>query len=260
MKKSALTLDVCAVLFAAGGLAQAIDITQNFDAMGAGTTPPAGWSILTAAGGNSTWTAAIPITQTGVAMTTVTPLTLNDAPSANNNNGYNALGVSGLAGDRLIATAPTGIAGAAIQSQPFLNNSGGNLLSFDISYDIKRFTVGAGASGTPPGADELPGYWLFYSLDGTTWNNVAALNPTLANVPNTVGITSIPTTTVTLSSAWANGSNLSLRWVDDNGIASSPDQIIGLDNVHLTTAVPEPATWSLLAVGALVLIARRRKA
>jgi len=241
-------------VFVAGGLAQAIDITQNFDAMGNGTTPPAGWSILTAAGGNSTWTAAIPITQTGVAMTTVSPLTLNDAPSANNNNGYNALGASGLAGDRLIATAPTGNAGVAIQSQPFLNDSGGNLLSFDISYDIKRFNA------PTAGVEELPGFWLFYSLDGTTWNNVAALNPTLANVPNSVGITSIPTTTVTLSSAWANGGNLSLRWVDDNAIAASPDQIIGLDNVHLTTAVPEPATWSLLAVGALALIARRRKA
>ena len=91
------------------------------------------------------------------------------------------LGVSG----RGIATAPTGNAGVALQYQSLVNNSGANLLSFDIAYDIKRFTVGAG------GADDLPGYWLFYSLDGTTWNNVAALNPTLANVPNTIGVTSI---------------------------------------------------------------------
>ncbi|MCX6924497.1 MAG: PEP-CTERM sorting domain-containing protein [Verrucomicrobia bacterium] len=258
MKKYALTLGLWVVLFVTNGLAQTINFTQNFDSMGTGTTAPAGWSVLVAtASGNSFWSSTAPITQTGVTMNPGTGLTLNNAPTANNNNGYNALGASALATDHCIATAPTSIAGVAIQYSSLVNNSGSSLNSFDISYDIKRFTAGSA------GADELPGYWLFYSLDGTTWNNVAALNPTLANVPNTVGVTSIATTTVTLASPWVNGGSLSLRWVDDNGIASSPDQILGLDNVHLsagTGPVPEPASWSLLALGALAFIARRRMA
>jgi hypothetical protein len=203
--------------------------TENFDSMGGTTTLPAGWSFLVAASGDkNTWTASAPIVQTGVSMNAGTGLTLNDAPTASNNNGYNALGASGLTGDRCITTAPTGIAGVGIQSAPIPNTSGAAITSFDISYDIKRFTVGSA------GAEELPGFWLFYSVDaGTTWTNVVALNPTLTNVPNTVGVTNIPTTTVTLSTPWANGANLLLRWVDDNAVTPSPDQIVGLDNVHV---------------------------
>ena len=79
----------------------------------------------------------------------------------------------------------------------------------------------------------------FYSTDsGTTLVNVSALNPALTgatvNVPNTVGVTTVPLTTVTLSSSVATGSELRLRWVDDNAQQTSPDQIIGLDNVTIT--------------------------
>lgn len=226
--------------------AQAITFSEDFNSMGnTGTTPPSGWSVLSAGSGDkNTWSASNPITQTGFAMNTTAELTANDAPATTNINGFNALGVSGLTGDRCIATSPTGIAGVAIQCPAFTNTSGNAITSFDISYDIKRFTVGAA------GSEELPGFWLFYSVDGgTTWVNVSTLNPTLANIPNTTGITSIPTTTVTLSSPWNAGGNLQLRWVDDNAISPSPDQIIGLDNFtisatsssSLSVAITSPA-------------------
>jgi len=260
MKSFVLILSVCLVLCATGAMAGTISVTENFDGMAAGTTPPSGWSVLNQASGSpndkTLWTASNPIVQTGVTMNTVTPLTPNDSPTGNNNNGYNALGASGLTGDRCIATAPTGIASVAIQSPALLNTSGGAVSSFNISYDIKRFTAGSA------GADELPGYWLFYSLDNTNWTNVSALNPTLSNVPNSVGLTNIPSTSVSLSAPWAILSPLYLRWVDDNGIPSSPDQIIGLDNVHLTAeSVPEPTTISLALAGlvGLVFTAYRRR-
>ena len=229
-----------------GAVVQGFEFAENFDGMGTGTAVPAGWSFLNQASGSpndkTLWVIANPIVQTGVTMNPVTPLTRNDAPTANNNNGYNALGASGQTGDRCIASAPTTIASLGIQAPPVTNNTGSAVAAINLSYDIKRFTAGGSA-------DELLGFWLFYSVDnGTTWYNVTALNPTVANVPNTVGITSIVATNIVLSAPWASGGTLLLRWVDDNGIPS-PDQIIGLDNVHLTTAAgsatPTPPTVAI---------------
>ncbi len=213
--------------------------SENFDSMGtAGTAPPTGWSLKQGASSpvtsNTTWTTTIPTTGAGSVPTmiaAVTPLTASSAPTANNNNGYNAQGASSA--DRVLATAPTTGAGSAIELT-LTNTSGSAISTIAISYDTRRFTQGL-VSATPTN-NELPGYWLFYSLDnGTTWTNVSTLNPTITTVPNTVGVTSTPSTAFSLSSAWANNGTLLLRWVDDNAQQTSPDQIIGLDNVSITT-------------------------
>jgi len=229
-----------------------VSFSENFDSMGtAGTSPPAGWSMWNAnSGSNASWTDSIAIPGTGTTsvatmVAAATPLTVNDAPSTTNNNGYNAKGASST--DRVLATSPTSNAGTAIQWQ-VANTGTSTITSVRIGYDIRRYA----AVGT---ANELPGYWLFYSLDnGTTWTNVSALNPTLSGsgvqVPNTVGVTTVAPTTFTLSGNWAPGATLKLRWVDDNAVATSPDQIIGLDNVTLTSAgaiVGTPPTVALTA-------------
>ena len=59
-------------------------------------------------------------------------------------------------------------------------------------------------------------------------------------MPNTDGVSSVPLTTLNFGSSVANGSELRLRWVDDNAVESSPDQIIGLDNVVITTTQAPP--------------------
>ena len=213
------------------------NITETFDSMGtAGTTPPNGWSMkYINSGTNSTWSDSVPINANGTngvstAINTAAAMTVSNAPTANSNNGYNAQGAS--SSDRVIATAPTSIAGMAIQVQ-LRNNSGNAVTSINVGYDIRRYLAVATAN-------ELPGYWLFYSLDsGTTWASVPALNPTVAGpsgviVPNTIGVTTVPQTNVPLATAWANGADLLLRWVDDNAVATSPDQIVGLDNVSIT--------------------------
>jgi hypothetical protein len=211
--------------------------SENFNSMGtAGTTPPPGWSVKVGSGGsNSTWTTTIPGTGANsvVAMVAATGgLTATTTPSATNVNGYNAAAAPGNTADRTLVMGPTGITGCAIQLQ-LTNTSGAAITGLGIGYDIRRLTAVSSAN-------ELPGFWLFYSLDGgTTWTNVAALNPTLAGpsgivVPNTVGVTNVPVTNVDLSSAWNNGTDLLLRWVDDNAVATSPDQFVGLDNVSIT--------------------------
>jgi hypothetical protein len=132
------------------------------------------------------------------------------------------------------------------------NNTGSALSSFNISYDIDRFTAVSKAN-------ELPGYQLFYSTDGSSWTNVSALNPTLANVPNTVGVTNI-SGVVSLSNAVANGSHLELRWVDDDASQTSPDQMIGLNNVSITP-VPLPSSLALMlcALGGVGIVGWRSR-
>jgi hypothetical protein len=50
---------------------------------------------------------------------------------------------------------------------------------------------------------------------------------------------------------------MQFRWFDDNAATPFPDTMNAIDNVLI---VPEPATLSLLALGALALGFRRRKA
>jgi hypothetical protein len=232
-------------------------VSQNFDSsLGTtGTTPPSGWQVWNinpTGASNTTWDNTTGVGGGGVPVSGVTAspgLTAMDAPTGNNNNGYNSIGASGGTADRAIATAPTGGAGNAIEVT-LTNGLGAPVSTMRVAYDIVRYS----AVGTD---NQLPGYWLFYSLDGgTTYNNVTSLNPTLAGpggiiVPNSVGVTNVPSTDFTLATPWLPGQSLLLRWVDDNAVETSPDQIIGLDNV-LIRAVPEPSSLICLSAAAVL--------
>lgn len=255
--------------------------SENFDSMGAaGTAPPSGWQVYSIAGASNTWinstgsnsTPAVGAIPNGAAVaggTASAGLVVNDNPTVNQVNGFNALGASGAAGDRGIATAPTGNAGSVIELL-LTNGTAGPLSSLVVSYDLRRYQAGADnatrtpGAGIPEGSDELPGYWLFYSLDnGATYTAVNSLIPVGAGpstqpiVPNTVGVTNVSNAAFGLSSSWNVGSNLLLRWVDDNAIDPSPDEIIGIDNVRV---VPEPSSALLAIIASLAAggIIRRR--
>jgi hypothetical protein len=240
---------------------------ETFDELGAGTTlaPASGWGVEYLTGSNTTWTNTTGIPGNGTNSvasmvagnsTLLGPYTTAASVSGlkNTNTAYNVAASianpSASSTDVALATSPTVDAGMALQLT-IANSTGSALSNFNISYDIDRFTVASAAN-------ELPGYQLFYSTDGSTWTNVSALNPTLTNVPNTVGVTNV-SGIVSLSSAVANGSNLELRWVDDDASQSSPDQMIGLNNVDITP-VPLPASLSLLicGLGGMGLVVGRR--
>ncbi|HEY8994015.1 MAG TPA: PEP-CTERM sorting domain-containing protein, partial [Lacunisphaera sp.] len=190
--------------------------------------------------------------------------------------GYNfaATGATGVTGDRALGSSPTGTAGTILELS-MVNNTGDAITNLQMSYDIDRFTTtttnGTVASGSPnSGVEEFPGYQLFYNLtpsNAATWVNVSSLNPTInagtggaINVPNSVGVTSISNAGVTLDSAWAAGSTIAFAWFDDNAEDSSPDQLIGLNNVSIA-AVPEPSAGilGLVAMGVAFTLVRRRK-
>ncbi|MEQ1854414.1 MAG: Ig-like domain-containing protein, partial [Chthoniobacteraceae bacterium] len=235
--------------------------SENFDSMGtAGTAPPAGWSIKNGSGSSGTWTNATGIPAANVAAmgSASGPLAVTAAPIATDNDGFNTQ-VPGDANNRVLATSPTSVAGVAIEAA-LTNATGSAIGAIRIRYDIRRFN--------DPPANQLPGYWLFYSVNGgTTWQNVTALNPTLAGpagviVPRTTGVTTVPATAVTLASPWGAGTTLLLRWVDDNAQESSPDQIVGLDNVVIdlpvgsapTVAITSPGNGSTFATGSTIPI------
>ncbi len=218
--------------------------SENFDSMGtAGTAPPSGWSVYGAFSTNSaTWTSTIPASGVvgGTVTTALTALTTYTTSS--NTNGFNYATTTATA-DRSLGTSPTSGAGVALQLS-LTNTSGAAVNSLQIRYDTRRFAAGSATN-------ELPGYWLFYSLDnGTTWTSVPATNPTITTVPNTTGVTTVSPTSVSLSSTWANNGTLLLRWMDDNAQQSSPDQVIGLDNVSIATPPTDASKTALFMNGA----------
>jgi Calcineurin-like phosphoesterase len=238
---------VLAVLAGGAGFAMAQDASlttsgysENFDSMGtSGTVAPTGWRhFVTSFGSNTTWATSIPASGTNsmasqAVTTAATALVASSNPTANQNAGYNAARTAGTTADRVITTAPSGPAGSIVQLQ-IANNTGGTLLAgtqLTIAFDTVRHT----AAGS---ANELPGHWVFISLDGTTWTNIGP-NPTITTVPNTIGVTST-TLTHTLATTWNSGSVAYFRFVDDNALQSSPDQVTGLNNVVITYAAGNP--------------------
>lgn len=256
------TLALIALAAASGAHAVSLTqagITQNFDGMGvAGTAPPADWKIWVGESGtsNSTWTSSITANGASGSVSSMIAatgaLTVSSAPTATNNNGYNAAFNASTLADRVLATSPTTVSGSAIEVM-LTNDTGTALNGLLIGYDTVRFTAASSAN-------QLPGYQFFYSLDGNSWANVAAMNPSLATVPNTVGVSTVSNGVVTFSSPLAAGGTLLLRWVDDNAVQTSPDQIIGLNNVTIS-AVPEPGAMGMLLAGLAFIgvLGRRRR-
>lgn len=271
MFKPKFTLLAAAALTAFASTSFAVSFngnySENFDELGTtGTTLPAGFTYYVGQSGtsNTTWSASTGIIANGTTgsvasmVQNTTGLTATTTPSGTNNNGFNAAASSSNTGDRVIATSPTTVSGTAFDLT-LTNTTGVAITTLNLGYTIQRFT-------SVSTANELPGYEIFVSVDATTWTNIAVLNPTIdgANgtiaVPNTVGSTVVSPTTFALPAAWVAGGNIDIRWVDDNAVQTSPDQITGLNN--LTVAVPEPSTWAalVLGVGVLAGILRSRQA
>lgn len=256
---------VAATLVASVGVASAAGsaslsatgYSENFDSMGASANIANGWSVFVGASGTDKYTWQSEISAAGVASMVAASSSLsvrssNFSSSSTNNPGYNAF-LPGNTSDRLLATSPTGIAGTALQLT-LQNDSNHGFSRLAVSYDIQRFR-------TVASVEELPGYGVFYSLNGSTWNDVATLTPTASQMPyDTTGFTTM-SGTIDLGTTVGAGSTVYLRWIDDNGIATSPDQAIGLNNVSIA-AVPEPETFALMlaGLGLIGFAARRRRA
>lgn len=231
-------------------------VTENFNGMGpTGTTPPVDWTIWSFAGSNSTWGGAIPASAMsgGTQLTPTASLgVFNQNPAmpslgSNNNNGLNVGFTTDLT-DRALGTAPTTIAGTAIQVL-VTNDTGLALSAITVSYDIKIVTAWQN--------NELPGYRLFYATGPAAgaWTAAPALDAVVTSA-NAVGSSFTVTATITFAGGpVAAGANFLLRWVDDNAQQTSPDQIYAIDNVSI---IPSPAVWGFALPVSLMWLRRRR--
>jgi hypothetical protein len=227
--------------------------TQNFDGIGTtGTTLPPGFTSMAIAGGNGDYTAANPISATAIANAAADTQTLliwnvGTAVAKSGTQSYN-IGCWDSLTDRALGTDPTGT-GAQVIQLAMTNNTGGTLYGVTFSYDCKCLTNGS--AGTEQ--SELPGYCLFYSTTGTSaanWTEVgyagtindaggipAAHGLCLPNYTQGTTMSSGPVT-ILFATPLTNNGVMYFRWADDNNIASSPDQMLAIDNISIATYTP----------------------
>ncbi len=213
--------------------------SENFDSLGTdGTVLPGTWTIQNGASGTGdrTWMNSISDVEVARMTKSASPLTPVAVPSSPSDSAFNTAAGAASPSNRAVATSPASNAGTALQLL-LKNETGLPVNAISLGYDSIYF------SSLVPGA-ELPGYWVFYSLDdGATWTNATEFNPAVGAASTTGVVTTAPTS-LTLSKTWDAGSRLLLRWVDDNASGDLAEPILGLDNVTVT-ATPVPPSLRL---------------
>lgn len=168
-------------------------------------------------------------------------------------------------------TTATDGAGMFIGLQ-LINNTGQTLTSFTLTYDGEQWR-----DGQSTGPETLAFAYSTQATDatgpepwhsGTTYNAVTQLDftsPVFAGTSsggtavngNVAGRQADISYTVT-GINWAPGGELWLRWRDAQ-LASNADDGLAVDNVRFEAFVPEPTGLTVLALGGLGLLARRRR-
>jgi hypothetical protein len=109
-----------------------------------------------------------------------------------------------------LQTTPTGVRYTFLMAT-LVNDSGGDHSTLVINY-----TLGANDAAGTTRVEETPGHTVYYSLDGTTWTRIPALNSAVP--PGDIGPKSGE---VALSSPWLAGTTMYVAWLDDN---ATPDR------------------------------------
>jgi hypothetical protein len=134
------------------------------------------------------------------------------------------------------------------------------VIELDISYFGEQWRLGA--------LSRLDRLDFQYSLNATslttgTWIDVNALDFTATTTTGTVGAldgnaasnrTAISFNITSLNIA--NGAQIWIRWSDLD--ATGADDGLGIDNFSINAVVPEPSTWLMIGVGAVLLAGAQR--
>ena len=221
----------------------------------AGTTTPAGWTVDSITNTSATGTATDVPATTGAWSASVTTLTGATNGGTTTGGNYN-IGTT-AATDRSLGS----LAGSNTQKDAyvaFTNNTGAAITQFSIAYDGEQWRLGQTAAATNV-------LTLQFSTNGTSWTNMgSAFNFTSPITSGAAGaldgnaaanrVAGIGST-FTPSAPISNGATFYLRWADPDDCGS--DAMMALDNFALTV-VPEPSTWMMIGVGAVLLATVQR--
>lgn len=147
------------------------------------------------------------------------------------------------------------------------NDTGQALDSFTLSYNGEQWRDGGNAA---PVAQGMSFMWsttataisdtntLFTTEAGLGYSSPVFTATAGAVDGNTAGRVAVGPVTVT-GLNWLPGADLWLRWDDLQNPGNDHGLAIDDLNFSATTAVPEPATWALFAIGGLTLLGLRRR-
>ena len=149
----------------------------------------------------------------------------------------------------------------------FTNDTGQVLTQFSLAYDgeqwldqassdgpdrlVFTYLIGSSPAITDAGFFGVPG------LDFVAPND----NPTdRVELDGNAAANRVHISDTVTGLTWNPGEELFLRWTNGRQFQGSPiDEAIGMDDLAFSAAVPEPASLTLLALGATALAARRRR-
>jgi hypothetical protein len=132
------------------------------------------------------------------------------------------------------------------------NTSGVALNSLNISFDVTQFWQAVGGSQTMSfgysynAATKINAYT---EAPAFTFTTPTATSTSAINMPNSVS------NVLSLATPWANNSTIYLEWYLPADAVSGIE--LGIQDISVTSAVPEPSTYALMGV-ALLLAAWRR--
>lgn len=197
----------------------------------------------------------------------------NASDGASNTGAVYSYGTTGST-ERAFGSIASGSVEHMAYGARLLNNTGSTITAFTLDYIGEQWRNGGNASahtllfsynigGSTIGADTQPsGGTAGYSAD-PTFTRVASLDFTgpiasasASSLDGNLVENQVQVTGTVSGISWGAGQDLWIRWVDLNDVGN--DHGLGIDNVNFT-AVPEPGSMVALTVGALGLLARRRR-
>jgi hypothetical protein len=181
-----------------------------------------------------------------------------------NNNGLYALLYSTTSStDRSFGTKRQPNTTPTILTWSFINQTGGDISNFLVSWDVEQYTFGNRATAIDLDYNSNASGATQAGIVGTTLTTASVGGGSGANLPSPT-ITS-RSVSIALATPLANGQSIDFRWLTrSDQLGTGANAHIGVDNVSVT-AVPEltSAALSVLAcafVGIWMALSRRRAA
>jgi hypothetical protein len=188
----------------------------------------------------------------------------------NNNNGLYALLYSTTSStDRAFGTKRQPNATPIILAWSFINQTGGDISNFNVSWDVEQYTQGGRPTKIDFDYNANAAGATQAGIIGTTLTTAQTGIPTSgANLPGGTApgggppIITSRSVSIALATPLANGQSIDFRWITNGVDPAGANAHFAVDNLSVT-AIPEPATvWisaSLCAIFGLSRATARRR-